>query len=175
VKRTIGYCILGILTILLAHTAYAQVNDYAVSWWSVDGGGGVSSGGQFALQATAGQADAAIMDGGTYTLTSGFWARANHAPTCSQQDLSFSHIGTHFPHRNISFSASCGNAQDITYDWDFGNGETASGADVTYSYARSGYYDVTVKATQNSVSIEKSKTVLIFWVIYLGEILAFSP
>jgi hypothetical protein len=46
---------------------------YTISWWSVDGGGGTSQGGQFALSGTAGQPDAAVMSGGSYTLSSGFW------------------------------------------------------------------------------------------------------
>jgi hypothetical protein len=44
-----------------------------VPWWTVDGGGGTSTGGQFALSGTAGQPDAATMAGGSYTLNSGFW------------------------------------------------------------------------------------------------------
>ena len=45
----------------------------SISWWTVDGGGGTSKGGQFALSGTAGQPDAAAMSGGPYTLNSGFW------------------------------------------------------------------------------------------------------
>jgi hypothetical protein len=47
---------------------------FAVTWWSVDGGGGTSSGGSFALSGTIGQADAGVLSGGAYTLTVGFWA-----------------------------------------------------------------------------------------------------
>ena len=45
----------------------------SIPWWTVDGGGGTSKGGQFALSGTAGQPDAAAMSGGPYTLGSGFW------------------------------------------------------------------------------------------------------
>jgi len=45
----------------------------SIPWWTVDGGGGTSKGGQFALSGTAGQPDAAAMSGGSYTLSTGFW------------------------------------------------------------------------------------------------------
>jgi hypothetical protein len=46
---------------------------YTIPWYTVDGGGGVSSGGTYTLQGTAGQADAGTLFGGGYTLTGGFW------------------------------------------------------------------------------------------------------
>lgn len=42
---------------------------FAIPWWTVDGGGDTSYGGQFALSGTAGQADAGRMSGGAYVLT----------------------------------------------------------------------------------------------------------
>ncbi len=45
----------------------------AIPWWTVDTGGGASQGGPYSLNGTAGQADAAILTGGTYTLKGGYW------------------------------------------------------------------------------------------------------
>lgn len=45
----------------------------SISWWTVDGGGSTSKGGQYGLSGTAGQPDAARMTGASYTLSSGFW------------------------------------------------------------------------------------------------------
>lgn len=45
----------------------------ALPWWTVDGGGGTSEGGSFALSGTVGQPDAGAMQGGSYTLSGGFW------------------------------------------------------------------------------------------------------
>lgn len=48
-----------------------------VSWYTIDGGGVMSStGGDFALSGTVGQPDAGIgiMTGGDFTLSGGFWA-----------------------------------------------------------------------------------------------------
>ncbi|SRR5690606_10873288 len=51
----------------------APAGTMSIPWWTVDGGGRTSRGGQFALSGTAGQPDAAVMSGGSYTLHGGFW------------------------------------------------------------------------------------------------------
>jgi hypothetical protein len=58
------------LLLLVARLAPAQPSD---DWFTVDGGGGTSGGGQFTLSGTAGQPDAGVMTGGGYTLHGGFW------------------------------------------------------------------------------------------------------
>lgn len=51
----------------------AQAEEFSVSWFSMDGGGGFSGGGAYALFGTVGQPDAAAPStGGGYTLTAGF-------------------------------------------------------------------------------------------------------
>jgi hypothetical protein len=46
---------------------------YELSWYTIDGGGGTSSGGPYVLTGTIGQPDAAYSAGGNYELLSGFW------------------------------------------------------------------------------------------------------
>ena len=46
---------------------------YAVTWWTVDGGGGSSTSGTYALTGTMGQPDAGALAGGAYHLGGGFW------------------------------------------------------------------------------------------------------
>ena len=60
----------SIVGLLLASAASAQ--NYAIDWYSIDGGGGTSSGGTYTLTGTIGQADAGTLAGGNYTLTGGF-------------------------------------------------------------------------------------------------------
>lgn len=48
--------------------------EYSIDWSTIDGGGGVSTGGGYELSGTIGQPDAGEMSGGTYTLNGGFWA-----------------------------------------------------------------------------------------------------
>ena len=48
--------------------------DFDLSWYTMDGGGGASSGGDFELVGTIGQHDASTaMTGGDFELTGGFW------------------------------------------------------------------------------------------------------
>ncbi len=47
---------------------------YDISWFTIDGGGGTSTGGGFSLSGTIGQPDAGVMSGGNFTLVGGFWA-----------------------------------------------------------------------------------------------------
>jgi hypothetical protein len=57
---------------LLPTAAYGQ---FSIDWYTIDGGGGVSSGGTFELQGTIGQHDAGTPHtGGSFGLAGGFWA-----------------------------------------------------------------------------------------------------
>ncbi len=48
---------------------------YAVDWFTIDGGGGTSSGGVYSVSGSIGQPDrGATMSGGTFSLTGGFWS-----------------------------------------------------------------------------------------------------
>ena len=62
-----------VLLWLATAAAQAQTN-YTIDWFSVDGGGGTSTGGAYSLTGTIGQPDAGTMTGGNYSLTGGFWA-----------------------------------------------------------------------------------------------------
>ena len=61
----------------LASAAHAQ---FAITSFTIDGGGGSSSGGTFNVRGTIGQPDAgspvAPLTGGTFSLVGGFWAGA---------------------------------------------------------------------------------------------------
>lgn len=66
----------GLLSV--AHAAYD------LSWHTIDGGGALfSTGGQYELSGTIGQADAGgPLTGGSYELSGGFWAGADESPFC---------------------------------------------------------------------------------------------
>jgi hypothetical protein len=61
---------LVMLGLLLSSPASAG---YEISWYSIDGGGGMSSGGSYELIGTIGQPDAANSSGGSYEVRGGFW------------------------------------------------------------------------------------------------------
>jgi hypothetical protein len=45
-----------------------------MDWFTIDGGGGTSTGGVYSVSGTIGQPDAGPMSGGNFTLEGGFWA-----------------------------------------------------------------------------------------------------
>jgi len=55
----------------LAFSARAQ--SYSIDWFTIDGGGGTSTNGNFFLSGTIGQPDAGTLTGGGYTVQGGFW------------------------------------------------------------------------------------------------------
>ncbi len=55
---------------IFSGVAHAQ---YAINWFTLDGGGGTSTGGNYTLSGTIGQPDTGMLSGGTYTLQGGFW------------------------------------------------------------------------------------------------------
>jgi len=65
-----------LLALLLVSGVVLAAGSYDLSWHTVDGGGGESSGGTYTLHGTAGQPDAGTLSGGTYSLSGGFWGRA---------------------------------------------------------------------------------------------------
>ncbi|HNT74470.1 MAG TPA: hypothetical protein PKH77_05570 [Anaerolineae bacterium] len=78
----IGFTLLGLILLLGAITALtaAQTTGYRLDWWTLDNGGGASAGGRFAVTGSIGQPDAsAVMQGGAYSLSGGYWGAAGHA------------------------------------------------------------------------------------------------
>lgn len=63
-----------IISLLLLASVCSGSAQYAINWFTIDGGGGQSSGGAYTLQGTIGQSDAATSSGGNYTLHGGCWS-----------------------------------------------------------------------------------------------------
>ncbi len=61
----------------------AASGGFELSWFTVDGGGGTSSGGDFVLSGTAGQPDAGDLAGGDFVLSGGFWQPAPSGGPCN--------------------------------------------------------------------------------------------
>ncbi len=67
----------------LAVAVGALGQDFDLSWYTVDGGGMTSTGGNFELSGTIGQPDAGpVMAGGNLTITGGFWFVPQLAADC---------------------------------------------------------------------------------------------
>jgi hypothetical protein len=62
------------ITLIFLTTVLHARAQYAIDWFTMDGGGGQSSGGVYTLNGTIGQPDAATSSSGSYTLEGGFWS-----------------------------------------------------------------------------------------------------
>lgn len=62
-----------ILGALLGTAPNTSAQPFAIDWFTIDGGGGTSTGGVYSVIGTIGQPDAGVMSGGNYTLVGGFW------------------------------------------------------------------------------------------------------
>ena len=61
---------------------------YDLSWHTIDGGGGTSTGGTYDLSGTIGQPDAGVaMTGGSYSVVGGFWPGAAPAVNTCPADI----------------------------------------------------------------------------------------
>jgi len=67
----------GVIALLLLFTVYgamaAGAAGFTIPWWTVDAGGGQSSGGDYAVSGTIGQPDSGSTAGGQYAVNGGFW------------------------------------------------------------------------------------------------------
>src|SRR2546423_11033221 len=61
------------LLLLAAASAASLAQSYSIDWFTIDGGGGTSTGGVYSVTGTIGQPDAGKMSGGNYSIDGGFW------------------------------------------------------------------------------------------------------
>ena len=68
-----------------------QAQNYSIDWHTIDGGGGTSTGGVYAVTGTIGQPDAGVpLTGGNYALTGGFWSLLSVVQTAGAPTLTIS-------------------------------------------------------------------------------------
>jgi hypothetical protein len=67
----------AVFVLLVCNSAFAQ---YSIDWFTVDGGGGTSSGGVYEITGTIGQPDAGRVTAGNYGIEGGFWSDLEAAP-----------------------------------------------------------------------------------------------
>ena len=58
---------------LISLPLVARGQPYVIDWFTIDGGGGTSTGGVYSISGTIGQPDAGRLTGASYTLDGGFW------------------------------------------------------------------------------------------------------
>ncbi|HDQ34851.1 MAG TPA: hypothetical protein ENN14_00880 [Chloroflexi bacterium] len=71
--KILGLLFLVTLLLLPAAVLAQEGGGYDLTWSTVDGGGGLSSGNAYTLHSSIGQPDAGNLYGDLYTLAGGFW------------------------------------------------------------------------------------------------------
>jgi len=75
VIRHSSLVIVSLLLALNLQLSTAWADAYSIDWFTLDGGGGTSTGGVYSVSGTIGQPDAGgPLSGGQYSLTGGFWS-----------------------------------------------------------------------------------------------------
>jgi len=119
--------------------AHAQGTGYDISWFTVDGGGGLSGDGSYALTGTVGQPDAGALTGDVYTLAGGFWGDTFVSePIPPAASFTANPTGGAVP-LTVQFTDT--STGDITtWEWDFGDSGTSALQHPVYQYAVAGTY-----------------------------------
>jgi hypothetical protein len=75
-KYSLARILIGLgLVVAVLSPSVLLAQAYFIDWFTIDGGGGTSTGGVYSVSGTIGQPDAGgPMTGGQYSLTGGFWA-----------------------------------------------------------------------------------------------------
>jgi hypothetical protein len=82
--------------VIILHSSFClrTWGQYSIDWFTIDGGGGMSTGGVYSVTGTIGQPDAVTMSGGNFTLQGGFWGIVAAVQTPGAPLLSIFHTTT---------------------------------------------------------------------------------
>jgi hypothetical protein len=101
-----------LLLVMLAVSAAG--GQYELSWYTIDGGGGRSTSGPYALTGTIGQPDAAWSRGGGYELLGGFWPGG---PFCIVEFDDFARFAEQWLETGTGLSADLYEDEDNIVNW----------------------------------------------------------
>ncbi len=86
--------LLALASLCCGTVAFAQSGGgFDLSWSSIDGGGGTSTGGVYSVSGTIGQPDAGRLVGGNYVLEGGFWGVVAAVQTAGAPLLTVHYVG----------------------------------------------------------------------------------
>ena len=92
-KEKFGLWVTLLLFVCVYAGTHIQAAPYELSWHTIDGGGGQSTGGPYVLTGTIGQPDAAYSAGGPYEVLGGFWPGG---PVCLVEFEDYARLAEHW-------------------------------------------------------------------------------
>jgi hypothetical protein len=111
-----------IAVFLALASGVARAQSYSIDWFTIDGGGGTSTGGVYSVSGTIGQPDAGHMSGGNYTLDGGFWGiiaavQTQGAPTLRVVLTSTNTVVVAWPYPSTGFSLQQNPIVNVPASW----------------------------------------------------------
>ncbi len=101
------------LFVISAVPTVSGESTYVLDWYTIDGGGGQSSGGPYVLTGTIGQPDAGYLDGDNYELLGGFWVGG---PLCIVNFIDFANFAEYWLQSGSGLPADLYEDGTINYD-----------------------------------------------------------
>ena len=101
-------------------SAFSQT--YSIDWFTIDGGGGTSTGGVYSVSGTIGQPDAGRMSGGNYSVDGGFWGiiaavQTPGAPTLYVQRTTTNTVAVFWPSPSTGFQLQQNTNSVASVNW----------------------------------------------------------
>ena len=101
-------------------SAFSQT--YSIDWFTIDGGGGTSTGGVYSVSGTIGQPDAGRMSGGYYSVDGGFWGiiaavQTPGAPTLYVQRTTTNTVAVFWPSPSTGFQLQQNTNSVASVNW----------------------------------------------------------
>ena len=81
------------LAVLFSATIASHGQNYTIDWFTIDGGGGTSTGGVYSVSGTIGQPDAGRLTGASYAIDGGFWGFVGAVQTAGAPLLTIERVG----------------------------------------------------------------------------------
>jgi len=109
------------MVLLVCPAANAQ--SYSIDWFTIDGGGGTSTGGVYQVSGTVGQPDAGpTMNGGNYSIAGGFWGiiaavQTPGAPLLAIRRTSTNSVAVSWPSPSTGFTLQQNTNGIATVNW----------------------------------------------------------
>lgn len=91
-KHLLAVVVLGLANELTAFNTRAQ--SYNIDWFTVDGGGGTSTGSVYSVSGSIGQPDSGVLTGGDYGIEGGFWSVVSLVQSPGAPFLSIERLGS---------------------------------------------------------------------------------
>lgn len=106
------FILLPVLIVIFSLPVQAA-GSYGISWYTIDGGGGTSTGGPYVLTGTIGHPVADYSGGGRYELLAGFWPGG---PVCMVEFDDFARFAEQWFLRGSGLPADLDNDNDVDFD-----------------------------------------------------------